>query len=85
MAGAHPKRLVASYTVLVEALETNNFRLTVRELPDTWTVAFGIEEIEDRARQRIALDLGCDPSGFGIELELPPLVIERRAGYWPQE
>ena len=85
MAGPRPRHPRDRYTVLVEALAANTFRLAVRELPETWTVAFDRDEIEERARHRIALDLGCDPSGFAIELEPPQLLIARRANYWPED
>jgi hypothetical protein len=74
-----PDAIRARYTILVEQVGPSAFHLTVRELPETWTVAFDRDEIEQRARQRIALDLRCHPTDFDIALELPALFIERRA------
>ena len=66
-------------TVVVEQIAPSAFHLTVRELPATWTVAFDRDEIEERARGRIALDLNCDPGDFDVTLEYPELYVERRA------
>jgi hypothetical protein len=57
----------------------HGWHLTVRELPGTWTVAFTREEIERRARMRIAVDTGLDLDGFEIAIEPPErLFLERR-------
>jgi hypothetical protein len=63
----------AVYTVLAEQMGPEAWHLTVRELPATWTVAFGRDDIEPRARERIALDLGTHPSNFDVRvLEMMP-------------
>jgi hypothetical protein len=67
------------FTVVAEEVAAEAWHLTVRELPDTWTVAFSLDELEHRARQRIALDLGCDPGDFDIVVEPQALFLERRA------
>jgi hypothetical protein len=58
----------ATYTVQVERIDDAAWHLTVRELPETWTVAFGRDELEPRARERIALDLDCHPSDFDLRI-----------------
>ncbi len=58
------------YTVDAEPVAIA-WHLTVRELPLTWTVAFSPGAIEDRARMRIALDLGVDPLSFGLMVVRP--------------
>lgn len=63
-----PALLRQSYTVIAEAIPRGAWHLTVVELPATWTVAFGREEVDRRARERIALDLGCHPRDFDIEV-----------------
>ena len=64
----------ASYTVVAEPMGADAWHVTVRELPATWTVAFTRAGLESRARERIALDLGCHPSDFDVRLLLtsPP-------------
>jgi hypothetical protein len=64
---------------LAEELEGDEeaWHLTVRELPATWTVAFRLDELEPRARQRIALDLGCEPQDFDVDM------VTRRCGPRP--
>ncbi len=57
-----------SYTVVAEAIPRGAWHVTVLELPATWTVAFGRDEVDRRARERIALDLGCHPSDFDVEV-----------------
>jgi predicted RNase H-like HicB family nuclease len=54
------------YTVVAERIDGDAWHVTIRELPRTWTVAFTLDEIEWRARQRIAYDLWIDPSGFDV-------------------
>jgi hypothetical protein len=56
------------YTVLAEPIESAAWHLTVRELPETWTVAFTEDEIDARARQRIAFDLALDPSDVDVSV-----------------
>ena len=62
------------YTVVAEPMGSDAWHVTVRELPATWTVAFASADLEDRSRERIALDVGCHPLDFDIRilLELPP-------------
>lgn len=68
------------FTVVAEPLGRDAWHLTVKELPDTWTVAFSIDELEDRARQRIALDQGTATGDFDLTVvRVMPLFIERRA------
>jgi hypothetical protein len=55
------------YTLVAEPV-AGAFHITVRELPRTWTVAFGRDQLEQRGRERIALDLGCHPSDFDVRL-----------------
>ena len=59
---------VRRYTVLVEQVAKDAWHLTVSELPATWTVAFSREEIERKARDRIALDVGIHPDAMEIRL-----------------
>ena len=54
------------FTVLSEPIGADAWHLTVAELPATWTVAFALDEIEARARERIALDLGISPFDFDL-------------------
>jgi hypothetical protein len=80
MAGErHPRQARARYTVVAEPITLRAVHLRVRELPDTWTVAFDRDEVEERARYRIALDLGCHPSDFDVTVEFPAVDLERRA------
>ncbi len=68
------------FTVLAEAIETDVWHLTVLELPGTWTVAFSPDELESRARTRIALDVGCDPDEFDVVVQrTTSLYLERRS------
>jgi hypothetical protein len=53
--------------------------VTVRELPDTWTVAFAEGEVEERARHRIALDLGLRADDIEVTVERAPLLEENRS------
>ena len=69
----------ARYTVVAQPITLRAVHLRVRELPDTWTVAFDRDEVEERARYRIALDLGCHPSDFDVTVEFPAMDLERRA------
>jgi predicted RNase H-like HicB family nuclease len=73
----NPARL--QFTVVVEQIAANGFDLRVPELPGTWTVAFERDEIEARARTRIALDTGYAADEFDVRLEFPPIHVERRA------
>jgi len=58
----------ASFTIVAERMAPDAWHLQVRELPATWTVAFSRAEIEWRARERIAIDLGCHPADFDVHL-----------------
>lgn len=64
-----------TYTIVAERIGDEAWHLTVRELPDTWTVAFARDDLERRGRERIALDLGVHPSDFDVRVVelLPPL------------
>ena len=64
----------ANYTVVAEPMGSDAWHLTVHELPATWTVAFAWADLEDRSRERIALDVGCHPDDFDIRilLKTPP-------------
>jgi hypothetical protein len=63
----------AAYTVIAERMAAEAWHITVRELPATWTVAFARADLEQRSRERIALDLGCHPADFDVRvLELIP-------------
>jgi hypothetical protein len=57
---------VPRFNVVAEPVATEAWHLTVRELPSTWTVAFARGDIERRARERIALDLGIEPAEMDI-------------------
>jgi len=67
-----------TFTVVAQPMGQGAWHVTVRELPFTWTVAFGVEELEARARERIALDLGVSRRDFDVKLEYPALRLERR-------
>jgi len=68
-----PRSDRATYTVVAERMAPEAWHITVRELPATWTVAFSREDLEQRSRERIALDLGCHPDDFDVRvLELMP-------------
>jgi hypothetical protein len=68
------------FTVLAEAIETDVWHITVLELPATWTVAFSLDELESRARTRIALDLDCQPDDFDVVVQrTTSLFLERRS------
>jgi hypothetical protein len=68
-----PRMDRAAYTIVAEPMASDAWHLTVRELPETWTVAFSRDDLELRSRERIALDLGCHPQDFDIRvLELIP-------------
>jgi predicted RNase H-like HicB family nuclease len=56
------------YTVVATAVTEDAWHLTVRELPETWTVAFSAEELESRARVRIALDTQVAPEDFELTI-----------------
>lgn len=71
------------FTVVVEQVAANGFDLRVPELPGTWTVAFDRDEIEARARTRIALDTGHAVDEFDVSLQFPPFHVERRANRRP--
>ena len=71
------------FTVVAEQIGDDAWHVTVRELPDTWTVAFSRGEIETRARHRIALDLAVEPSEFDVTVARPDLRVERRANHRP--
>jgi hypothetical protein len=58
----------STYTVLAEPMAPDAWHVTVRELPDTWTVAFSVDDLEARARERIALDLWCHPEDFDVRM-----------------
>jgi predicted RNase H-like HicB family nuclease len=58
----------ASYTVVAEPMAADAWHVTVRELPATWTVAFSRDDLEGRARERIALDLECHPDDFDVRI-----------------
>ena len=70
----HPRPGRASYTVVADPMAPDAWHITVRELPATWTVAFAREDLDARARERIALDVGCHPDDFDIRILLntPP-------------
>ena len=63
-----PREARATYTVMAEPMGADAWHITVRELPDTWTVAFRRDDFEARSRERIALDLGCHPEDFDVQL-----------------
>lgn len=60
-----------TYTVVAERIAVDAWHVTVRELPATWTVAFAQGDLEQRSRERIALDLECHPQDFDIRLLEP--------------
>ena len=64
----------ARYTVVAEPMGPEAWHLTVRELPATWTVGFSRAELESRARERIALDVGGHPDDFDVRIleVIPP-------------
>jgi predicted RNase H-like HicB family nuclease len=68
-----------TYTVVAQWMGHDAWHVTVRELPFTWTVAFGLNELESRARERIALDLGVSRQDFDVTVEYPALRLQRRA------
>ena len=68
MPAAQPRNERASYTVHAEQLATDAWHLTVRELPATWTVVFARADIEQRSRERIALDLGLHPADIDVRV-----------------
>jgi hypothetical protein len=69
----HEPNARATYTVVAERIAVDAWHVTVRELPATWTVAFSRGDLEQRSRERIALDLECHPQDFDIRmLELMP-------------
>ncbi len=75
-----PELARAHFTVVAEPIGGDAWHLTVKELPETWTVAFSIDELEDRARQRIALDRGIATGDFDMTVVRgTPLFLERRA------
>jgi hypothetical protein len=57
------------FTIVAEEIVPGGWHVTVRELPDTWTVAFAKGEVEERARHRIALDLGLDAADIEVTIE----------------
>jgi hypothetical protein len=64
----------STYTVLAEPMTSDAWHVTVRELPDTWTVAFSKDDLDARARERIALDVQCHPDDFDVLItEVPPV------------
>jgi hypothetical protein len=63
-----PRTERLSYTVVAEPMAADAWHVTVRELPATWTVAFSREDLEGRARERIALDCGCHPDDFDVRI-----------------
>jgi hypothetical protein len=64
---------IPRFNVVAEQVAPEAWHLTVRELPSTWTVAFARRDIERRARERIALDLGIEPSEMDVVIHhLPP-------------
>ena len=65
LAGPIPRRV---FTVLSEPMGGDAWHVTVAELPATWTVAFTFAEIERRARERIAIDLGVSRFDFDLTL-----------------
>jgi hypothetical protein len=75
------KRERKTYTVIAQWMGHDAWHVTVRELPFTWTVAFGLKELESRARERIALDLGVSRQDFDVTVEYPALRVERRADH----
>jgi predicted RNase H-like HicB family nuclease len=68
-----------AFRVVAEAVDDGAWHVTVPELPGTWTVAFALDDIAPRARQRIALDTGLDPEAVDVEIVPTALFIERRA------
>ena len=54
----------------VEATQVTSFawHLTVRGLPDTWTVAFDDQDFEQKIRTRIATDLEMDRDAFDVSI-----------------
>jgi hypothetical protein len=68
------------FTVAVDSIAPGAWHVSVLELPATWTVAFAADDIENRVRERIALDTGLNPSEVEIVLvPAPALFVERRA------
>jgi hypothetical protein len=55
------------YTVVAEKIGDGAWHLRVPRLAGTWTVAFDLGEPEQRARERIALDLDRHPDDFDVE------------------
>ena len=60
------------YTAVATRFGIAEWDVTIHELRDTWTVAFAEDEIEDRARRRIALDTGLDPNTFDVAVQRVP-------------
>lgn len=69
MALGTPRR---SYTAVATPFGIGEWDVTISELQDTWTVAFSEDEIEDRARRRIAIDTGADPHAFDVSVQCVP-------------
>jgi hypothetical protein len=68
------------YTLDVFSVGQGAWHIEVRELPQTWTVAFELAEIEQRARQRISLDTGLEPDEFDVTIHRRgDLMVERRS------
>ena len=74
-----PEAARRHFTVVVESVAGQAWDLRILELRHTWTVAFAADEIEERARTRIALDTGLAPDAFDVDIEPARLFIERRA------
>ena len=77
-AAPQPRTARKTFTVVAQWIGHGAWHITVRELPFTWTVAFGAEEVESRARERIALDIGVSRRDFDMTVEYPALRLERR-------
>ncbi len=68
------------FTLIAEPVADDAWHLSVVELPATWTVAFGRDDIERAARFRIGLDLGIDPTDVEVTVHHRRwLQIERRS------
>jgi hypothetical protein len=67
-----PEHHRVSYTVTAEPIALGAWHITVRELPETWTVAFERRDIESRIRRQIARDVGAEPDAFDVRIEYVP-------------
>jgi hypothetical protein len=62
------------YTAVATPFGIAEWDVTIAELDDSWTVAFASDEIETRARLRIALDTGLAPAAFDVTVRRMPRV-----------